>query len=146
MRIKKTSQTTPIQAQVVNVESNSTTDSYSCDYVNNNVGKEVYSTNEQVIGTWIDGKPLYRKVIQGTTPAMNDTILTDILSNVSYCRIVYCILNNIRPYTYYCRTYNATTTALDFVVQNNTLSMRALTNEVAQNSFILTVEYTKTTD
>ena len=35
MRIKKTSQTTPIQAQVVNTKSNSTTDSYSCDYVNN---------------------------------------------------------------------------------------------------------------
>ncbi len=26
---------------------------------------EVYSTTEQVIGTWIDGKPLYRKVITG---------------------------------------------------------------------------------
>lgn len=26
--------------------------------------KEVYSTNETVIGTWIDGKPVYRKVIQ----------------------------------------------------------------------------------
>ena len=35
MRIKKTSQTIPIQAQVVNTQSNSTTDSYSCDYVNN---------------------------------------------------------------------------------------------------------------
>ena len=28
------------------------------------LGKEVYSTNETVIGTWIDGKPLYRKVIE----------------------------------------------------------------------------------
>lgn len=27
-----------------------------------------YSTDEQVIGTWIDGKPLYRKVISGTFP------------------------------------------------------------------------------
>lgn len=26
-----------------------------------------YSTEEQIIGTWIDGKPLYRKVIAGTT-------------------------------------------------------------------------------
>ena len=25
---------------------------------------QIYSTTEQVIGTWIDGKPLYRKVIQ----------------------------------------------------------------------------------
>ena len=27
------------------------------------LGTEVYSTNETVIGTWIDGKPIYRKVI-----------------------------------------------------------------------------------
>lgn len=29
-------------------------------YLNN---RETYSTSEQVIGTWIDGKPIYRKVI-----------------------------------------------------------------------------------
>lgn len=28
------------------------------------LGKEVYSTNETVIGTWVDGKPLYRKVFK----------------------------------------------------------------------------------
>lgn len=30
-------------------------------------GGDVYSTEEQVIGTWINGKPLYRKVVSGTT-------------------------------------------------------------------------------
>lgn len=29
--------------------------------------KQIYSTEEQVIGTWTDGKPLYRKVINGTS-------------------------------------------------------------------------------
>ena len=28
-----------------------------------NLGKEVYSTDETAIGTWIDGKTIYRKVI-----------------------------------------------------------------------------------
>lgn len=37
MKIKKTSETTPIQANVVNTNSNSTTDSYSCNYINENV-------------------------------------------------------------------------------------------------------------
>lgn len=32
-----------------------------------------YSTEEQVIGKWIDGKPLYRKTITGTTPATAET-------------------------------------------------------------------------
>ena len=36
-------------------------DVYTLDnYLNN---RETYSTSEQVIGTWIDGKPIYRKVI-----------------------------------------------------------------------------------
>ena len=28
---------------------------------------EVYSTDEKIIGKWIDGKPIYRKVLQVTT-------------------------------------------------------------------------------
>lgn len=35
------------------------TDTYSCNYVN---GLETYSTTETRVGTWIDGKPIYRKV------------------------------------------------------------------------------------
>lgn len=34
-------------------------------------GGEIYSTEEIRIGTWIDGKPLYRKVITGTVPKHN---------------------------------------------------------------------------
>ena len=30
-------------------------------------GVETYSTEEHVVGTWIDGKPLYRKVYHGTS-------------------------------------------------------------------------------
>ena len=35
--------------------------------VNANDDKFNYTQEEQRIGTWIDGKPLYKKVIQGTT-------------------------------------------------------------------------------
>lgn len=28
--------------------------------------KDVYSTEEKVVGEWIDGKPIYRKVVKGT--------------------------------------------------------------------------------
>ena len=34
-----------------------------------NVPKEVYSTTEQVIGTWVDGKPLYRRKLPTVTMA-----------------------------------------------------------------------------
>lgn len=39
---------------------------------------EVYSTDETRIGTWIDGKPLYRRAFQITLPETND--LTDVLA------------------------------------------------------------------
>lgn len=32
-----------------------------------------YSTEEQVIGKWVDGKPLYRITVIGTTPATAET-------------------------------------------------------------------------
>lgn len=36
---------------------------------------EVYSTEEQIIGVWIDGKPLYRKVIDLGTLPNTDTVM-----------------------------------------------------------------------
>ena len=42
-----------------------------------------YSTNEQVIGTWIDGKPLYQRVIVGTLPNCT-TEGTVVASNVNH--------------------------------------------------------------
>ena len=59
MRIKKTSQTTASGAQSVNTYSESTENTYSCNYVNK---LNTYSTDEIRVGTWIDGKPIYRKV------------------------------------------------------------------------------------
>lgn len=88
MRIKKVSQTTATQAQVVNNENNSQLNAYSCDYVNNKV-KDVYSTDEiKTNKIWIDGKPIYRKVYEGmsvndisfiidTSLKSGTTVLTD---------------------------------------------------------------------
>lgn len=65
MRIKKTSQTTPVQAEVVNTYSESESNAYSCNYVNN---INNYSTSETFTGKhWVNGKPIYRRVIKGTT-------------------------------------------------------------------------------
>lgn len=46
-----------------------------------------YSTTEQVIGTWIDGKPLYEKVVTGLnfTPQLNTFVSTGInISNIEF--------------------------------------------------------------
>ena len=66
MRIKKTSQVTPVptEAQIVDGYSESSTDAYSCKYIND---LHSYINTEQVIGTWINGKPIYRKIFTGNT-------------------------------------------------------------------------------
>lgn len=74
MRIKKVSQTTPIQAQVVDGYSTSTTDSYSANYVNKSNN---YSTTETIIGKWVNGKNIYRQVYTGNNLALNSNSWTD---------------------------------------------------------------------
>ena len=91
--IIKVSQTTATQAQVVDGYSASTTDSYSCNYVN---GMNTYSTDEIRIGTWIDGKPIYRKVYIGNNPTTGEWayINTDNTYNIKMYKGFYQRTNN----------------------------------------------------
>ena len=63
MKIKKKNTTIPINGKIVDTENveDKTSNAPSMRLVEE-MAKEKYSTDEQVIGTWIDGKPLYRKV------------------------------------------------------------------------------------
>lgn len=62
----------------VNEYTESSSQAYACDYVND---LQTYSTTEQRVGTWIDGKPIYRMVIEGT---INSTGISQyILQNTS---------------------------------------------------------------
>lgn len=45
--------------------------------------KNNYSINEQLIGTWIDGKPLYRKIISASIPPNNDNYIDTGLNNAT---------------------------------------------------------------
>lgn len=59
MKIKKIAQGL-IKGLILNKKSDSIADTYSCDYINK---QNSYSTEEQVIGTWIDGSNIYQKTI-----------------------------------------------------------------------------------
>lgn len=73
MKIKKTFQGVIPENKILNAESTSQTDTYSCDYINEKA-KEIYSTEEQVIGTWL-GKPLYRRILTGNYTENEDTLI-----------------------------------------------------------------------
>ena len=65
MRIKKTSQYIEGGASLSNVYGTSDSNGYTQEYINS---LETYSTTEQRIGTWINGKPIYKKTFNFTVP------------------------------------------------------------------------------
>lgn len=72
MRIKKMYQGTVPENKILDTYSTSATDTYSCNYVN---GLETYSTSETNTGKkWIDGKPIYRKVVVINNFAVGDNV------------------------------------------------------------------------
>lgn len=114
--------------------------------------RNIYSTTEQKVGTWIDGKPIYRKVITHTisdTTATSETIATNI-SNMET------IINASGTGSYTAGGTNKITIPLAFynsggwnsfhIVQNGTniTYQKAANYPVTDLIFIL--EYTKTTD
>ena len=67
MKIRKIEPSVGILGKILNIFSSSNKDSYSCKYINDTYGRGVknYSTDEVKLDEkWIDGKPIYRKVIE----------------------------------------------------------------------------------
>lgn len=85
--LKKTSETTPTMGSIVDTYSTSEQDGYACDYIND---LHTYSTTEQRVGTWIDGKPLYRKYLKISGLPENTTKVVDTgISNLDFIKIDY---------------------------------------------------------
>lgn len=141
MILRKTQQPSEFaDNQIHDAYSTNTTDTYSCNYINN---KFIYSKNEQVIGTWL-GKPLYRKVIEYTfLEANKDNTVTTIPNLEYFTKIEGFFIEGINrflvPYSYNNEGINCYTS-------DNTLY------EIHNYSFpnnktaFITIEYTKTTD
>lgn len=144
MRIKKMYQGTVPENKILDTYSTSATDTYSCNYVNE---LETYSTDETKVGTWIDGKPVYRKVIQGNTSSTDGgTFLTitdskdlvyfeGYLNSYQNNRIP---LNSFHTTTDYCRTLVETRSPISFSFNGP--------SSYLNKPYIMIVEYTKTTD
>lgn len=111
----------------------------------NNI-QENYSTNEQKIGKWIDGKPLYRKVLNITNPAGSNTDYKDVADlNISTLVNLYGYYKNASgkfDIPFYDSDSNY---CVMFISQYNQLRGRfGLPSEVLEAKVIL--EYTKKTD
>ena len=137
MRIKKVSQTTSTQAQVVDGYSTSATDSYSCNYANK---LSTYSTDEIRIGTWMN-KPLYRKVFTGNISSSISHGLTNVDFVNSYGYVIsgsgaFLPLPSLRTIN---PEYN-----IGYYVSENYITFDK--GGSASGTATITLEYTKTTD
>lgn len=106
-----------------------------------NVRTEHYSTTEQVVGKWTDGKPIYRKVLTGTMST--STTYTNITIDEYFENVVnvYGFIkkdSNFYPISY----YNYVTY---YIYDSNKLRIGA-SGSSYKGDYTITVEYTKTTD
>ena len=141
-KIIKAKNTTPTMASIVNTQNDSTTDGYSCKFINK---LHTYSTTEQVVGTWINGKPIYRKVVEKTVNATSNwtsyTLASLGISNYQYiyfgngCR-------RIQGDRYVKDVNNGQNVYLD--MNNGTVNIGP--DSEYKNIYTLVFEYTKTTD
>ena len=133
-----------------NLTSTSATDALSA-----NMGKELneklnYSTEEKVVGTWIDGKPIYRKVVQYNKPStggvninLSDFGITNVeniwLNHNSFLKSVnneFKPVNNLEA-----------TNIFSYCNFPSTTQIRLNTNNAyLTGMWNLIIEYTKTTD
>lgn len=162
-------ETTPIQASDLNhIEQGVDDLSTNVDTLNTNVGdlstlnttdkssivgainevyqNNVYSTNEIVIGKWIDGKPIYRKVFSGT---FGDVKTHFSQSEIGYETVIkaYGIMNSIWGNWWHFPTYfteSAYYIATYYTTEIITIEHGGNYNDNSQIRFI--IEYTKTTD
>lgn len=115
-----------------------------------------YSTTERLIGTWIDGKPLYEKTVQVTSiPNNNMTDTAHGISNIDTIVDISGTLHTLasvasnNTWTQIPRIQdNATNANIGIEVNNTNIRLKGRTQNYAEifDKAYVTIQYTKTTD
>lgn len=140
MRIKKVSKTTQTGAQIIDGYSNSQVSGYSCGYINK---MDRYSTSEiKTNKIWIDGRPVYRKVVTGNV--YNGSVAHG-LTNVNFVNAYGYFISNsgaFMPLPSLRINYQNYSTGF-YVNATNVMFDKGAD---ATGTVYVTLEYTKTTD
>lgn len=115
-----------------------------------------YSTTEQVVGTWIDGKPLYRKVLQiSYTQSANTAYIGSVVvapdsgglgEIVGLSTKVDGNLSAPNQTVDFGNFYNTSSDYCRIFARSNTLQIRSNSPETHTHEIIAIVKYTKSTD
>lgn len=122
--------------------------------VNNNAvilrGETTYSLNETNTGkTWIDGKPIYRKIINfGSLPNASSKEVNSNISDLDNI-VKFIGVAMAQDKTTYCLPYVSTTSSTYFIdltfTSSETIRIRTSVDRSNMNGYV-TIEYTKTSD
>ena len=110
--------------------------------------KQAYSTNEQVIGTWINGKPIYRKVVNiGALPNATTKNTAHNITDIDYIVRFYGTAADTSKHTIPLPHVHPANVSYGVLVQVSKVNVEIETgyNRSAYSGYI-TIEYTKTTD
>ena len=100
-----------------------------------------YSTEEQVIGKWVDGKPLYQKTLVGT---FNNDVFAQVGIPLAYAHIVSITAKgNNTPFQTLGRSGKLDNV---WIRENGELCCTSSSTELTGATIYATVQYTKTTD
>ncbi len=123
----------------------------SFDYSNTSPEAMNFSTDEKVIGTWIDGKPLYQKVITNTTNA--DSSGTKVIGTISNIDTVFiteaCVETNVINGIGRCwGNIDSNKSIGDLYVNpdNGQVIFYTINSTYFNKSIVVILRYTKTTD
>lgn len=108
-----------------------------------------YSTEEQVVGTWIDGKPLYQKTVETTNiPSSGNAELTDftrIFANLNIDTIFKSSSYAIRAGVSLSEYFVSADDCFSLATFPTTVWYKHKSN-ASITKVVLTIQYTKTTD
>lgn len=154
-KIKKVAVTPidPITGSIVdgtNID-NKEENTYSAEIIDGLV-KEKYSTTETVIGTWIDGKTIYRKIVDfGALPNTNAKSVSTGVSNID--TLIKIGASSLNPtsgdymYLPYAHTSGlASQVTLYININDNLINIRTGNDRSGFTKTYVIMEYTKTTD
>lgn len=107
-----------------------------------------YSTTEQVVGEWIDGKPIYQKTFTGTVSTGSTTISISSL-NISTVVNMFGLFgsnaNGLSMLNYFVVPPNEDANGVTTYILNNNINI-VRNQRTNPDPYILTLQYTKTTD
>lgn len=106
---------------------------------------EVYSTEETVVGTWIDGKPIYQRTIIGTL-VNSDYIQVTTTGDIELLINARGYFSDNEWYVILPRIWNNTSYYADFLKPYDRNDVYIKSKGHSGKTFVAVVEYTKTTD